>query len=60
VSYILIINKFLEQMNKSFATIATLAALAGSTEGKWSRGGCGKVENMDNFDAAQYSGKWYE
>ena len=47
-------------MNKSIATIATLAALAGSTEGKWSRGGCGKVENMDNFDAAQYSGKWYE
>ena len=41
---------------KSFA----LAALLGATSAKFHFGWCPSVQNVEDFDAAAYAGKWYE
>jgi lipocalin len=47
-------------MNKSIAALAAVALFTNSADAKISFGSCPTIENVSNFDADRYSGKWYE
>merc|ERR1712046_122206 len=55
------IFKISEKMYKSTVAITVLSALFSQSEGRMSKGKCEEnISYMTEFDAADYSGKWYE
>lgn len=47
-------------MYKTIAAAAALALFSNTAEAKISFGKCPEINNMSDFDAKRYSGKWYE